>query len=396
MQTAAGMGTDALLNLLQKQGPPRGDFVYNPNPEPDPVNPFPFDMYQNSPPSRSRESATAHLRPIRLLDAVSEKLAKIPLMRRLAERMGKEKPEVGGSQILDAVGRNPTLRNLLAETVVEVAKDPDRFREGSGNVWEEEESINQNRERLVQIIITQDEENRTFLHQYIEEIEYLEGRRNRFPQRITVYIALNSISNKSGEPVERNQSVIKISTLKNSKDGAVEIESVSEMQPFELNLDFSLLNEWTQYIVQYQNGRAEGNATTWLDHYMYWNDIGLKAAAFGGALPFGPFIISGSASVSAWISGLTVMGVEIGSIISTIVSYWGVAPTSVASFSSWAISLLISIFVKKDKGFVADVGVALGGVIYKVPRTPHNVGSDAMSASTYAKYRKLLIEPLER
>jgi hypothetical protein len=131
MQVAAGMGTDVLLNLLQKQGPPRGDFVYNPNPEPDPVDPFPFDMYQNSPPSRSRESATAHLRPIRLLDAVSEKLAKIPLMRRLAERMVREKPEVGGSQILDGVGRNPSLRNMLAQHVVEAAKDL-----GSGNVWE--------------------------------------------------------------------------------------------------------------------------------------------------------------------------------------------------------------------------------------------------------------------
>jgi hypothetical protein len=66
-----------------------------------------------------------------LLDAVSEKLAKIPLMRRLAERMVREKPEVGGSQILDAVGRNPTLRNMLAQHVVEAAKDL-----GSGNVWE--------------------------------------------------------------------------------------------------------------------------------------------------------------------------------------------------------------------------------------------------------------------
>jgi hypothetical protein len=122
---AAGLGSDVLYDHLHKERPPIDDFVYRPDPKPDPVDPFPFDIYQNSPPSRSRE-------PIRLLDAVSEKLAKMPLMRRLAERMVREKPEVGGSQILDAVGRNPTLRNMLAQHVVEAAKDL-----GSGNVWED-------------------------------------------------------------------------------------------------------------------------------------------------------------------------------------------------------------------------------------------------------------------
>lgn len=124
MQAAAGLGSDALLNLLDKQGPPRGDFVYNPNSEPDPVADFPFDMDGNAGSKASRE-------PVRLLNAVTEKLAKMPLVRRLAERMSKEKPEVGGSQILDAVSRNVSLRNMLGQQVVEVAKDL-----GVGNPWE--------------------------------------------------------------------------------------------------------------------------------------------------------------------------------------------------------------------------------------------------------------------
>ncbi len=165
----------------------------------------------------------------------------------------------------------------------------------------------------------------------------------------------------------------------------------SEKKRDEINEDFTLLNDWTQSVIDYVNTRPTNSSTTYLNNHYKNGSNALKIAAIGGSIPF---IVAGAGYLSK-IDKIIASGLAPSVKARQLLNLVGGVPT-VVGLSAAGSALIFGLMTPGSQTTVLTSGKANNGGVYKWPHNPRkpflNPTNKQQIMDRSKLYKKLLID----